>query len=259
MLPEIASLEKAAGQLDYYEGQENADGMENFMENFGGDSGVSWQGVDPSRVVRFNLTNSGSNAVPFYIHVGHRNKTRTAVTVRASGGAADTTIQVLTPRLGVIRDGSFLGLTVGASDTLTGATQSVRTIEDFINYAEKHSLPVNAIDILSTNATQLQTSLIKREINPYQDGETKTLTPSDFTSPKDFQTGRAQFKTPGLILHGDLELQYQVLPSATVTIALFMGPAISSSQAARNLVNPAASAVRRPQWGRKSGQPYRIG
>jgi hypothetical protein len=245
-------LELMANQMSYADGYDNFEyadgGLENLME-FSGASRPTLGAESDSRIIAFNLTN-GSSTTParVILHAGHRHTENRRVTLvtDSSPSEVQSTFEIEAVRRGLIRDGNFFALAnaSGTDVTITGSTAGNRSIEDVQNYLKKHSLQVTGVDIQATTENQLFAPIIVRDLSPFQDGKTRSYRPSSATNQDSFQSKRAKFEVPDLVLHDNVEVEYQLLPSETVTMTWFCGAGINLGMLVQNTVNNKAKMRR---------------
>jgi hypothetical protein len=206
---------------------------------FSGASRPTLGAESDSRIIAFNLTNtSTSTPARVILHAGHRHTENKRVTLVTDSSPSEVqeTFEIEVVRRGLIRDGNFFALGTG-NLVITGSTAGNRSIEDVQNYLKKHSLQVTGIDIQATTENQLFSPIVLRDLSPFQDGKTRSYRPSSATNQNSFQSKRAKFEVPDFVLHDNVEVEYQLLPSETVTMTWFCGAGVNLGMAVQNAVN----------------------
>jgi hypothetical protein len=231
-------LEQMAAGLNYANGDdfESANGIEDMLE-FNGMNTPSLTAEDGSRVFRINITNgnSGTN-LRTLLHAGHRDQEpqRIQVVLDSNPSEVQDFVEIMKVRQGLVREGSYKA--INSSLLLSAASGTVQPIQNILAYLRRHHVPINRIDMTADTNTQLTQALTIREINPFQEGQTKTIVLKDATNQNTFQDKTASIKTPGLVLHDNIEVELNVVPG-TVSIALFCGAAANLGTLTQNVVN----------------------
>ncbi|MBW6482827.1 MAG: hypothetical protein K0B10_07180 [Vicingaceae bacterium] len=122
----------------------------------------------------------------------------------------------------------------GASVLLSGSG-SPKTIREFLSFLSKNPSNLAGIRVSSNNNTsQIEQTIIVRELSPFKDLESRTIILGNYTHENNQREKMVTVPTPGVILGPETELILPIMPQSVCTITFFIGGVLSTSGALKH-------------------------
>jgi hypothetical protein len=201
-------------------------------------------------------SNNDSKVLKCLLFAGYKERalqefTLAITTAAVTNVTAEQKFTAITKPRGVVRDGFFIdlngfgtSLTVGSTGGLTATANELKSIEELQEWVKLHPSKVIAIQITSDSELQLKQNFIIRKHNPFKETETTMLRPSNYQDQDTIQSKTVVFPVDNLTLDALTQLEYSVVPNATVNINFVFGASASLSRFLDKQAKRAQSAIR---------------
>jgi hypothetical protein len=137
---------------------------------------------------------------------------------------------------GIVKTGTFPALTTRNALTGTGSPKSIEAFYAFLQHSPIH---VKAMKIQSSaSANQLSQFMTIRALSPFKDLQTEIINPDIYLNQNTYNDKKVTFPVD-IILSKDVQIEYTVLASNTITITFFCDAVANPTVTLANRVSTA--------------------
>jgi|GEM_PF-3352956 len=230
-------LEQMAGGLSNYGGQSAAmigyDGQGDEALDFDGQSVESFVGEgNGGREFTFTIDNNNTTqALRLKILSGYNDDVPAIIPVTSAAvtNVLPSIIATMLPA-GQIRDGytpDLGAVGTGSGDGLVVSSNSIKTVNEFLRFIKHNPTRVVGMAIRTDNELQVAIDFTVKELSPFKDTQSYSITPKKFQNQGVFQSKILQFATPGLQLDPNTEIFYSVLANTQVAVTFYCGASLN--------------------------------